>query len=320
MNNYIIALDVGGTSVHAGVIRNCSSIVKDTTFTYPAYATGAKEQILSNLAFIIKDQIDRLHNSLNLHSERKWTEKNGVVVGIGIAFPGPFDYTRGICYIKDLGKFDSLYGVNLEEELRKRITPSEELSIHLKPDYKVVFENDASLFALGANEVELGLKCSRIICLTLGTGFGTAFLEDGQFVKGRYGIPESGTIYNDPFKGGILDDFLSRRGILRIAAQKGFDPNNMDVKELADLARTGNMQAVDIFQKFGHVLGLALRPYISSFKPQAIIVGGQIAKSHDLFLKEFQHVLSDREIVIKFTVDPLFCTFMGAAKLHEKSC
>src|SRR6188768_2364118 len=33
---------------------------------------------------------------------------------VGLAMPGPFDYEKGICLIKDQGKYENLYGLNMK--------------------------------------------------------------------------------------------------------------------------------------------------------------------------------------------------------------
>ena len=41
------------------------------------------------------------------------------VKGIGFAMPGPFDYVKGICYIRGVAKYENLYGINISEAIAK---------------------------------------------------------------------------------------------------------------------------------------------------------------------------------------------------------
>jgi glucokinase len=314
MSKYIVALDVGGTSIHAGVVSDNRCILNDNVSVYPSKARESKENVLHHLISVINDQLERIQSVQQLQYVKESLNNPAEVVGIGIAFPGPFDYPNGICCIKGLDKFDSLYGINLKEELRNRLNGNC-LYEKLSADCRIVFENDANLFALGEYEADWAKKYTRSICLTLGTGLGSAFLERGELVKGRDGVPEQGAIYDAPFRDSIIDNYLSRRGILQIAAELGFDPGTVDVKELADLARFGHAQAFNIFQRFGKILGEALHPYVMSFKPQAIILGGQIAKSHDLFENDLLGALSGITVDIAAAKNPLFSTFIGIAGL-----
>ena len=65
------------------------------------------------------------------------------ISGLRLAFPGPFDYENGISLLQGLDKYDTLYKVNLREELCKHLP-----EFHLCPN-EIKFINDAAAFALG---------------------------------------------------------------------------------------------------------------------------------------------------------------------------
>lgn len=304
-------MDVGGTSIHAGVVGLMEGVIEDTVSTYHSHAMESKAAILTNLVFIINEQLKLISKWLAGNNNRG---SNAEIIGIGIAFPGPFDYENGICYITDLGKFDSLYGVNLMKELKKRITTSNYENVTIKNDFEILFENDANLFALGVKET-LSLCYEKALCLTIGTGLGSAFIKQDNLVKGEMGVPESGFIYDVPFEGGIIDDYLSRRGILQLAKQQGLHMDNIDVKDLASIARTGQIESMKIFDIFGKQLGQALNPFIATFGPEVIVIGGQIAKSYDLFQDGLKNALTDKTVKIVFTDQSLYATFIGSKKL-----
>ena len=43
------------------------------------------------------------------------------VKGIGFAMPGPFDYVKGICYIRGVAKYENLYGINVGEAIAEAL-------------------------------------------------------------------------------------------------------------------------------------------------------------------------------------------------------
>ena len=47
------------------------------------------------------------------------------VKGIGFAMPGPFDYVKGISYIKGVAKYENLYGVNVTGSIAKNLGVNE---------------------------------------------------------------------------------------------------------------------------------------------------------------------------------------------------
>ncbi len=59
---------------------------------------------------------------------------------VAVAMPGPFDYTRGVSYIKDQSKFDTLYGVDVKSALADRLAV---------PAAGILFDNDATCFLRG---------------------------------------------------------------------------------------------------------------------------------------------------------------------------
>src|SRR5690606_9885973 len=132
----------------------------------------------------------------------KYTFKD--LAGIGIAMPGPFDYVNGISLIKGLGKYEALYGMNIKGELKARMM--------LPQDVPVIFANDAVCFARGEYSYGSALGYRRVVALTLGTGLGAAFLEDGRRVDKGPEVPDGGVLYNIPYGNGIAEDCFSTRG------------------------------------------------------------------------------------------------------------
>src|SRR5207237_2105693 len=86
---------------------------------------------------------------------------------LGVAIPGPFDYTRGVSAIRH--KLQSLYGVDLRGELAN--------ALEIAPG-AVVFLNDADAFLLGEAWAGAARGHARALGVTLGTGLGSAFLAD----------------------------------------------------------------------------------------------------------------------------------------------
>lgn len=303
MDKYLIALDVGGTTLNAGLITEEGEVFMDTYSVYQSKAKEQKKIILENFCKIIEDLILKID------------EKDFIIRGIGMGFPGPFDYERGISYINGIDKFDSLYGVNIAEELRYKITNNMRISSKFIPDFPIVFENDVNLFALGEYYIRKTSNYKRSIYISIGTGTNSAFLIDGALIKEMMNIPRNGYIYNMPYKDGIADNYISRRGILKLAEEMGFDINTMDVKELSILAQNGDKNAIYVFERFGSMLGEVLLPHIEQFKPEVIILGGQISKSYALFIESMEKQLQNNKVVIEISKDSVYSTLVGATCL-----
>ena len=130
--------------------------------------------------------------------------------GIGIAMPGPFDYEQGISLIRNVGKFDSLFAINIRQYISSEF--------NLDP-FKIIFQNDAACFALGEyfygalkHEHETHKKC---IFLTIGSGFGSTFLSEGKVVSEGQTVPENGWLYHVSFKEARAEDYFSDKWIIK---------------------------------------------------------------------------------------------------------
>ncbi|TLS48711.1 ROK family protein [Paenibacillus antri] len=301
-NVYSIALDIGGVFIKAAVLNASGDVRMDTIMIYPSRSKEDKETLLRHLTSVIEQQAAKI------------IDKHYLLSGIGFAFPGPFDYENGVCYIRGLGKFDHIYGVNLREELTNRLLQNAGLRRRMAAPFSIVFENDANLFALGELLSGAARAYERTICLTLGSGAGSAFIDGGVLVKERPDVPSNGWLYKEPFRESIVDDYISKRGILRIAAELGADPG-LDVKELAELARGGDAAAAETFRRFGVLAGEMLRPFVARFRPDAIVVGGQIAKSADLFQDEVRAALGFPDVAVRYSDRANLSAFVGVAKL-----
>ncbi|THF72912.1 ROK family protein [Cohnella fermenti] len=319
MSDYILAFDVGGTFIKSAALLASGELVPESVASYPAKASLGREELLGHLTELIWRQMGTILTGdplARLH-------------GIGYAFPGEFDYPNGISYIAGLGKFESLYGVNLKQEVTARVlADAAGLGKRLSPRFRIAFENDASLFALGEWKLGKARPYRRSVCLTIGTGAGSAFLDGGRLVSSGAEVPPRGWICFLPFGDGIVDQYVSERGFLKLAADlagpagaaegfgiKGLGVREFGVKEFAAMAREGNEAARRAFDQFGRNIGEVINRHLSAFRPEAIILGGQISKSSDLFLGGILDVLHDKAMAIETTDDTSLSTFAGAAEL-----
>ncbi|HHW46861.1 MAG TPA: ROK family protein [Clostridiales bacterium] len=270
-----IALDVGGTSVSAALVSSNGRFVTPVK-TYKANSNSDKETILNNLAYIIKEQY-QLAKTLNID-----------ITGIGIGFPGPFDYENGISLIKNIGKYDSIYGVNINKELHNMLG----LNVDIR------FCNDADLYCMGECVFGVGKYYNRCMCICIGTGIGSGFFADGKLVKSSPDVPENGWIYNTPYRDGIVDEYLSATGIRRMMLEYPETARINSVKELAESARAGLPRAIEIFNEFGRMLSEVIPQFAISFGAECLILGGDVSRSCDLFDKPLTEKLAEYNIKV----------------------
>jgi predicted NBD/HSP70 family sugar kinase len=235
------ALDIGGTHVTAGRVDVAARAVEGRERIRLAH-TASRAEVVAAItgaaaSSIARDDVRRL----------------------GLAVPGPFDYTTGVSRIAH--KLHGLYGVDLRSELCGRL--------RLAAD-DVRFVNDAEAFLLGESWAGAARGHRRAVGVTLGTGLGSAFIEDGQIV------PRDVALYELSFRGAPVEDAISSRGLL---ARYGAGSEAEDVAARADAGEDAARRAL---AEFGQALGEFLRPWLLAFEPGCLVVGGSIARSWEL--------------------------------------
>jgi glucokinase len=254
-NSTVVGVDIGGSHITAAQVNVMTSeVVESTRMRRSINSTQEVSAIIGEWCEVIRDAC-----GLPINASKK----------IGIAMPGPFDYQNGISFIKGQNKYDLLYGLNIKQLLAA--------SLKLEVE-NIIFYNDAASFLRGEAYAGAGKSYSRLIGITLGTGLGTSVFYDNH--------AKDAELWNSPFKESIAEDYLSARWLLKRYAELTGE-SIPDVKQLASLCDTSNV-ARDIFNEFGENLGLFLNGFIEFENPEAVILGGNIAKALKLFKESLQ--------------------------------
>lgn len=231
--------------------------------------------------------------------------------GIGFAMPGPFDYQNGIAWFENVEKFNHLYGVNVMSEILMRF--------QLEETYPIRFFNDAACFAIGESLQGEAAQFSRLLAITLGTGFGSTFIDNHKPVSGKYGIPDDGFLYNVPFKNSVADYHFSTRWFLKeYKALTGKEISG--VKQLADMVINDNSVAL-IFHDFGSELGNFLVPWLQKFDAECLVIGGNISSAYPLFRRDLLDQFSQAglQIPVIISSSPEDAAIAGSAYLCDNS-
>lgn len=285
MSELVLAVDVGGSSIKSALVETGPRIV-DGVSVNPIESKGSATEILDTLARIITSHLQKCRD----------------VRGIAFAFPGPFDYEKGICLIQNQQKYDALYGLDISTNLREILD---------MPDLEFRYRNDAEAAILGEALYGAGMPYSRLIGLTLGTGLGSAFVADGKLITDDANIPYHGWLYSIPVGVQRADDVFSTRGLLARLREHG-----IHVTDIASALRNPEKNTcalAEAFESFGSDLGAFLKPFISDFGAEAILVNGGIAEAWDRFAPSLIQSLSVP--VLKGTLGR-GAALLGAASLY----
>ncbi|HEY8280058.1 MAG TPA: ROK family protein [Bdellovibrionota bacterium] len=169
-----IGVDLGGTNVRAGLVKNGKVVRLDAR---PIHAEGSAEAVLANLYASIDAVIEKQAK------------------GIGIGVPSLVQHKTGT--LLDTTNIPSWKKVPLRKLLEKRY------------QLPVRVDNDANCFALGEQLFGAGKGCANFVGLVLGTGMGAGIVANGKLVTGTDGgAGEFGLV---PYRDSILEHYSSGR-------------------------------------------------------------------------------------------------------------
>jgi len=196
----------------------------------------------------------------------KVIEPNTIAIGIGS--PGLVDEELGMVY--DVSNIPSWKEVRLRDKIEAHFNRIVQIS------------NDANCFVMGEKIFGKGKKYRNFVGITLGTGVGGGIIIDhklypGTLMAGEFcGIPYLDKNY-DFYCGSKF--FTEKHGIT------GF--------EASQRILSGDGSAQQIFDEYGEHLGNLFKTIILILNPEAIIIGGSIAKSYALFENSLKSSLND---------------------------
>jgi len=258
--NLAIGADIGGSHITCAAVDIVSRKILKETVTERAVDNKAPAD---DIIAVWAGALNAVISKISRESLR----------GVGFGMPGPFDYVKGISYIKGVAKYEHLFGCNVKEEISK--------SLGFNNSLPVRFINDVSSFAVGEALVGKASKVVRSMAITLGTGFGSAFIDKGIPIVDGPEVPKLGCVYHLPYKDNIADDYFSTRWFL--GSYKKLTGKDMKgVKEMAHVASSDKV-VKDLFTEFGNNLGTFLAPWLKKFNAEIVVVGGNISHAYELF-------------------------------------
>lgn len=250
----ILTADIGGSHITVGICDLVSrTILPQSIVRKDVFSKGSANDILSSWECAFS-QVLKKNPGLP-------------VSGLSIAAPGPFDYENGISQIKGLNKYEALYGM----DIRQCFAAFLNLEQHM-----IRFRNDAESTIAGEVSMGAGQGHQRVLGVTLGTGFGSAYSENN--------ITENINLGASHFKQSIADDYLSTRWFLkRYMDLTGVSLSGGGVRELFELAPQSRAVRT-IFKEFAVNMGDVLSAPVKQLNPQVLIICGNIAKASEYFL------------------------------------
>ncbi|RED94957.1 ROK family protein [Marinoscillum furvescens] len=249
-----IGVDVGGSHIACGGVDLATGeLVAGTHFEADLDNKATKELVFEQWARPINQCLEKIGDA--------------AIDGIGFGMPGAFNYRDGIALYSGNDKYENLYGVSVVDELPAYLS---------KKNISLRFINDATAFAVGTSWFGAAKGTSKAICMTLGTGFGSAFIHNGAPVAHGTGVPANGCLWDAPFQSGIADEYFSTRWFVN-EFELRLGERVAGVKEMVAHPRQGVVEGV--FKTFAENLVQFMAPWITGFQPEVIVIGGNISRA-----------------------------------------
>ena len=268
MDNYIIGIDLGGTTVKFGLFDVKGNLLDKWIIDTDISNNGA------NITKAIANSINNKINELKIN-------KNSIK-GVGIDVPGPVN-SKGIV----------LNCVNLGWENKDIEKEMKELS-----GFNTYVINDANAAALG--ELWKGnSEDKNAIFATLGTGVGGGLIIDGKIISGKHGLggeighfcvdnSENAIACNCGQKG-CLEKYSSATAIINNAKKLLGDECKIEnAKDVFDLAHNGNKKAEEAIDIAADKLGYAFANLSVTVDPDIFIIGGGVSAAGDYIVNKIK--------------------------------
>lgn len=258
------AVDIGGTKIAAGVVDDLGTV--HAKLECPTEAHLGYENALQRITEMMRAAAQQANTQL---------------LGIGIGSTGPVQPFTG-----EFGNVDFLRGW----EGRNPVADLTRIF-----NVRVAMENDADAAALGEAKWGAGYNRSCLVYVTVGTGIGGGIILHGKLYRGvDQSHPEIGHHVIDPsgpacscgFRGcweALASGPAMEQWVVSNAHGDYAHGPNLTAKRICEFAREGEPLSVAAVKREAHYLGLGLANLINLFTPEAIVLGGSLMKSLDLF-------------------------------------
>lgn len=273
---FIVAIDLGGTFIKLGLIKNGVIIDKRTLISQSANG------LVSRLSELVESVNVILNQNGILKSQLK---------GIGVAFPGLVN-SKECSVIATNAKYDDAK----EIDFGKWAYDNWQLPI--------VMDNDTRLSAIGEWKYGIAQGIDNLVMMTIGTGIGTGVILEGEILRGvHFQAGSLGGHFVIDYKGN--DCTCGNKGCVETVASTFFLPDiikknpalsdefknnayNIDFKAIFELAAAGNSDAKLVMDQCLDAWSAAIVTYIHAYDPQIVVLGGGIMKSEKYILPVLQ--------------------------------
>ncbi len=283
----VIAIDLGGTKIAAGVVSGDLKILaRENGYTD---AGSGVDAVVERIVGLCRRLAERLVMNMSQMG------------GVSIAACGAIEPARGLVVFSP--NLPGWCNIPLRDMVAERLGAG------------AMLINDANAAALGELHLGAGRGKKEMIYLSLGTGIGGAIIIDGKLYTGSAGSAgevghmtlNTGGRRCNCGNTGCLETLASGTAITRDAIDRiaggacssltkmvGGRLENIDAEKVAIAARTGDPVALDVIHQAAFYLGLGMVNLVNIFNPEVIVVGGGVAGMGEMLLGPARKMVTER--------------------------
>ena len=261
-----LGLDLGGTNIKVAVIEKSGDswkVIKEEDV--PTEADKGPAHVVSRLAEIAANKQKEFSN----------------LSGVGAAVPGLFNADGTIELFPNLP--GAWRGFQALEPIRKAT------------NLPTAIINDARSFTLGEAIMGAALGKRTVACFVMGTGVGGGVVIDGKIHLGASGaageIAHQIIKFDGPICGcgaqGCAEPLTNSAAVAKLAGTK-------TAEEAYKNAVAGDEKALAAFKEVAYWIAITLTNIMVVLAPDTIVIGGGVAQSGDILLKEIRTAMHER--------------------------
>lgn len=258
-----VGIDFGGTTVKIGLVVDGRIVGRQPPLQTQTFAGSPP---------LINAMVREVEAVRAAHPELP-------AMALGVGMPGFVDYDGGV--VHGLTNVRGWKEIALRDILQERTgLPS-------------VIENDAKSMAYAEWRHGAAQGKRNVVCITLGTGVGGGLIIDGRLYRGsNFGAGEIGQMSVDPDghhghygNHGALEKYVGNAQIVERAMEmyasglQGAPEGEMTPQTLQAAAQRGDPVAIALWKEIGGRIGFMLSNVVWLLNPDAIVIGGGVAKA-----------------------------------------
>ncbi len=300
---YYIGMDLGGSSIKAGLVTDNGSIVfKKKKITRVSEGSII---VMNDMAMLVEEMLEE--------SELDGRE----IRGLGVGIPGAAR-EDGFVYFAT-----NIFWTNVQ--LGKELSQMTDKSVHVA--------NDATMAAVAEHTLGITKDAANSVFVTLGTGLGGGVILNHQVYSGSHGIgTEIGHMvvgHNADYdctcgNNGCWETFASgtamknhahrllEQGEKSILTSAIEDENGViSTNLLFEGAREGDDVCLTVVNRMTRYLAVGIANLINIFDPEVIALGGGISASSDFFMNDLKAMVAERIYVKTMNVTRIEASKLG---------